>query len=66
MTGRQAKDTRDNCVRLKIKRYNPHIDSNPHYETYSVALGEEKMNLLQALETKIIVKRQLAPGKNKD
>jgi len=44
-------DTRDNCVRLKILRYNPHIDSNPHYETYSVALGEEKVNLLQALET---------------
>jgi len=44
-------DTRRNSVRLKILRYNPQIDTDPHYETYFVALTEEKMNLLQALET---------------
>ncbi|MDP2267583.1 MAG: 2Fe-2S iron-sulfur cluster-binding protein [Deltaproteobacteria bacterium] len=44
-------DSRNNCVRLKILRYNPQLDTEPHYETYSVELTEEKMNLLQALET---------------
>ena len=44
-------NTRDNCVRLKILRYNPLADKHPYYETYSVPLTEEKVNLLQALET---------------
>ncbi len=44
-------DTQNNCVRLKILRYNPQVDTAPHYETYDLPLTEEKMNLLQALET---------------
>jgi succinate dehydrogenase/fumarate reductase iron-sulfur protein len=43
-------DNQDNCVQLKILRYNPQLDKEPHYETYSVPLRSEKMNLLQALE----------------
>jgi len=43
-------ETPNNCVRLKILRYNPQIDADPHYETYDLPIGAEKMNLLQALE----------------
>lgn len=43
-------DNQNNCVRLKILRYNPQADREPHYTTYDLPLGEEKMNLLQALE----------------
>jgi succinate dehydrogenase/fumarate reductase iron-sulfur protein len=43
-------DGNNHCARLKILRYNPQVDQKPHYETYDLPLGAEKMNLLQALE----------------
>ncbi len=43
-------DTQNNCVRLKILRYNPQIDTNPYYENYDLTRREEKMNLLKSLE----------------
>lgn len=43
--------SQNSCVDLKVLRYDPQVDSEPHYETYSVPLSSEKMNLLQALES---------------
>ena len=40
----------DNCVHLKILRSDPQTDKGPAYETYSVPVTGEGMNLLQALE----------------
>jgi succinate dehydrogenase/fumarate reductase-like Fe-S protein len=50
VTGKQDMDNQNNCVHLKIQRYNPPLDTEPHYETYDLPLRSEKMNLLQALE----------------
>lgn len=41
----------NNCVRIKIWRHNPQADKPPYQETYLVPVMEEKMSLLQALET---------------
>ena len=43
-------DNQNNCAQVKILRYNPQVDREPHYAAYSVPLRSEKMNLLQALE----------------
>ena len=40
----------NDCIRLKVLRYNPAADKTPHYATYSVPFAGERMNLLQALE----------------
>lgn len=42
--------SQNDTVTLKIMRYNPQADKAPHQEVYTVPVGKEKMNLLQALE----------------
>jgi len=44
-------NTQSNCVRLKILRHDPRTGECPHQEIYYVPITEEKMNLLQALES---------------
>ncbi len=43
-------EPRKKSVHLKILRFDPGRDENPHHETYTVPVTDEKMNLLQALE----------------
>ena len=43
-------ESAEDQIRLKVLRYNPQIDTAPHYQTYLVPVVGEKMNLLQALE----------------
>ena len=43
-------ESAEDQVRLKVLRYNPQVDTAPHYQTYLVPVAGEKMNLLQALE----------------
>ena len=45
------KSDRSNEVHLKIQRYNPKLDKAPYYQEYVLPLGEEKISLLQGLES---------------
>ena len=51
MKKEEIRQSAGNQVRLKVRRYNPAVDGAPYTQDYVVPLTEEKMSLLQALET---------------